>query len=333
MPIYASDPHERPDSDYEPGELRHLTAGALGRLLDPRRTPVSVVEVRPASGFVDIRVEGFEDEGATWEIPLERTGHFQFELDGPRATDTEVAQMEAAIERFAHEQTIEADADERRRTEARISERQLEADRWLESHSRFLAPGRLLPDPSERRGDPDLAADLEDWLRVHDLWGLEEAFARVFVSNPGSGEMVKGHRIVLAELGLADYRGGIVRDPATFDGARSRQRRAQHVVTRLAFVRALFSRLGLRAVTVWRGASIEGRLETRCGRTFVSTTFDEAVARDHYVGGAPGWKHVLVRQDVPVERLFMTYHETAAMNTVFLEAEAVLLAHADDGWP
>ena len=29
----------------------------------------------------------------------------------------------------------------------------------------------------------------------------------------------------------------------------------------------------------------------------------------------------------------MTCYETAAMNAVFLEAETVVLAHPDDGWP
>ncbi len=38
-------------------------------------------------------------------------------------------------------------------------------------------------------------------------------------------------------------------------------------------------------------------------------------------------------QSVPVERVFMTYLETSAMNDRFLEAEAVLLARPDDGWP
>jgi len=333
MPVYASDPQKRPDSDYEPGELRHLMAGVQGRMLDPRRTPVSVVETRPATGFVVIRVEGFEDAGATWEIPFENVGHFQFEPDGPRVTDAEVAEMEVAIERLAHEQMIEADTDERPRTEARIAERQAEADRWLATDSRFLASGRPLPHPSERRGDPKLAADLESWLRTHDLWDLEESLARIFVSNPGSGEIVKGHRIVLAELGLADYAGGVVRDPTTFEGRWSRQRRSEHIVARLAFIRSLLGRLGLREVTVWRGASLEGRLEPRPGRTFVSTTFAEEVARDHFESGEPEWTHVLVRQEVPNERLFMTYHETAAMNGIFLEAEAVILACVHDGWP
>ena len=34
------------------------------------------------------------------------------------------------------------------------------------------------------------------------LWDIEEAFAEQYVRNPNSGELVKGHAIVLAELGL-----------------------------------------------------------------------------------------------------------------------------------
>lgn len=333
MSIYQSSPTPRPDDAFEPGTLRHLVAGGRGRLLDPRRTPVSVVEVRTATGFVVIRVEGFEDGGATWEIPLEQAGRYQFEREGPRATEADVALMEAAIARHAREQTIAAEPEARTRTEARTAERQADAAGWLDRHSRFLAHRRALPHPSTRRGDPLLATDLQAWLRERDVWDLEEAFSRVFVSNPGSGEVVKGHRIVLAELGLADYAGSSVRDPATFEDAWVRERRAEHIVARLAFVRALCEKLGRRRVTLWRGASIEGALQRRPGRTFVSTSFDEAVARSHYEGGAADWTHVLVRQDVPVERLLMTYYETAAMNTVFLEAEAVVLAGPGDGWP
>jgi hypothetical protein len=333
MPIYRSSPDPAPDEAYEPGTLAHLVPGARGRLLDPRRTPVSVVEVRPSMGFVLLRIEDFEDAGAIWEVPLEHAGHYQFELAGPRVGDADVAQMEAAIERFARVQTIEPDDAARAQTEARIADAQQEAARWLRAHSRFLASGRPLPSPAERRGDPDLVADLGAWLRGRDLWGMEDAFTRAFVSNPHSGEIVKGHRIVLAELGLAGYHGSIVRDPTTFEGPWSRERRAQHVISRLAFLRAAFAALGIVRLAVWRGASIEGRLAPRPGRTFISTSADEAVAREHFEGGKAGWTHVLVRQAVPVGQLFMTFHETAAMNGVFLEAEVVLLARGAVGWP
>lgn len=333
MPIYASDPDARPDSDFEPGALRHLAAGNRGRMLDPRRTPVAVVEVEPEVGFVVIRIEGFEDAGAIWQVPLEEVGHYQFEPDGPRADDAAVVEMEAAIERLAHEMTIDAHEDDRARTEARTAERQTDADAWLAAHSRFLAEEGALPDASTRQGDPRLAVDLEAYLRERELWDMEDAFSRQFVSNPWAGEIVKGHRIVLAELGLAGYTGPIVRDPATFADSWSKERRAQHIVARLALLRALFARLGIGSVTLWRGLSTDSELrDPDSGRTFVSTSWDEAVARAHYDGGGTDATRVLVQQIVPVERLFMTYLETAAMNAIFLEAEAVLLAQPDDRW-
>lgn len=292
-----------------------------------------MVGVRSDVGFTDVRIEDFEDVGAVWEIPLELASDFQFEHDGPLATSAEIAEMEAAIERFAHDQAIAADAGARARTDARVADREHEAATWLAEHSRFLASERPLPDPAERRGATDLMADLEAWMRERQLWDIERGFSRVYVSNPGSGEVVKGHRIVLAALGLADYQGRIVRDPATFEGPWEHEVRAEHIVSRLGFIRAVLGLLGLSHVRLWRGASVEGRLRARPSRTFVSTSFDEAVARSHYESGQPTWTHVLARHDVPRERVFMTYLETAAMNDVFLEAEAVLLATPGDRWP
>lgn len=331
--IYASSPRPRPDSEFEPGRLAHLAAGARGRLLDPRRTPISVLDVLPAIGFVLVRVEDFEDTGAVWQVPLEQVDHYQFEAGGPRASPTAVAEMEAAIRRFDRVEVIAADDAELALTEARIADSQALAGAWLARHSRFLEDGGSLPDPSTRRGDPRLAADLEAYLRSLGLWGVEHGFSRSYVSNPGSGEVVKGHRMVLAELGLADYTGSVVRNPATFAGDWTRQRRADHIVGRLGFVRALFGRLGVTHVTLWRGLSTPSRLCRREGRTFISTSFAEAVSRSHYEDGGPGRTRVLVSRLVPVDRLFMTYLETAAMNDRYHEAEAVVIDVPADRWP
>ena len=97
-------------------------------------------------------------------------------------------------------------------------------------------------------------------------------------------------------------------------------------------MRAMLGRLGLTRLRLWRGASVEDRLRSRPGRTFVSTSFDEAVARSHYETGPRHWTHVLSCHDVEPQRVFMTYLETSAMNRVFLEAEAVLLAAPGDRW-
>jgi hypothetical protein len=142
--------------------------------------------------------------------------------------------------------------------------------------------------------------------------------------------MVKGHCIVIAELGLASYAGTIVRDPTLFGGDWSRARRADHVVLRMAFVSALLARCGRRRVVLYRGMSTEGPLGRRDQPALVSATFDRGVAESHFDSGTPEATRVLQAQAVPVERIFMTYLETAAMNTPFKEAEAVLLPGPDD---
>ena len=50
-----------------------------------------ITALDPATGTWELEVLAFEDAGARWILELERVDHFQFELDGPRATDAEVA--------------------------------------------------------------------------------------------------------------------------------------------------------------------------------------------------------------------------------------------------
>ena len=49
-----------------------------------------------------------------------------------------------------------------------------------------------------------------------------------------------------------------------------------------------------------------------------------------FESGSPPATRALYRKSVPVERLFMTSHETARMNERFKEAEAVLFFDGDD---
>jgi hypothetical protein len=65
-------------------------------------------------------------------------------------------------------------------------------------------------------------------------------------------------------------------------------------------------------------------------RTFVSATFSRDVAMSHFESGTARASRVLLRQAVPINRVFMTYYETPQMNAPFKEAEAVLLFAGDD---
>jgi hypothetical protein len=330
MSIYQSDADSAPDSEFEPGELHHLVEGRAGRLLDPRRTPVVVVDIKHELGMFVVRLEAFEDKGACWEVPFEEVDRYQFARGCERAADGDVARFREAAARFDRPLSIPCFEEATAATAERLVEARRDADAWLETGSRLLAGGAGLPDPSTREGDPLLWRDLGDYMAAKGLREIEEAFARQYVSNPNSGELVKGHRIVIAELGLVAYAGKVVRDPGLFDDPWSRQRRAEHVLARLGFVHALFARLGHDHLVLYRGLSAEGPVHPSDNRTFVSATFSRDVAMSLFETGSDRATRVLLRQAVPVDRVFMTYYETPQMNAPFKEAEAVLLYDKDN---
>jgi len=156
---------------------------------------------------------------------------------------------------------------------------------------------------------------------------MERAFSKTWVSNPSSGEIVKGHLIVIARLGLAPYDGLTIRDPATFSGEWSVERRSEHILTRIGFLRAVFSLAGIERVVLYRGLSFERPPEVRTTPTLLSGTFHRKVAEAWLDPDPTAFAVTMMRQPVPVERLFMTYLETEAMNSQFREGEAVLLDH------
>ncbi len=325
MSIYESDPQLAPDSEFEPGTLTHLVVGNRGRMLDSRRTPVEIVAVRPDVGFVTIQVEAFEDSGARWDIPFDAIGHYQFELGSERAGSSDVDEFRVAVEKLDRRLEIPCDTAARQVTQARIEEEQRRADEWLSDNSSFFAAGGTAPPPEDRTGDPRLFVDLSAYMAQSGLDEMEEAFARQFVSNPYAGEIVKGHRVVLARMGLVAYDGTIVRDPATLEDSWDEARRRSHIEARLGFVRALFGRLGQPRLSLYRGMSTPNPIKPARNRTFVSASFSRSVAQSHFDGAGPGANRLLRSQQVPVERVLMTYLETAAMNEQFKEAEAVLL--------
>jgi hypothetical protein len=324
--IYASDPDARPDGDFVPGELHHLVIGNQGRLLDARRTPITITSVMPERGGFEVEIGAFEDAGARWALPLDEVGHFQFARGGAVAAPDGVAELERAAARFDRELLIEPDRHAREQTLHRIAAvRESVRDQLA---GRGFAEIDLAHHISRREGEPRLYALLDEVMAARGLTELDHEFSATFVSNPASGELVKGHAIVLAELGLCPFRGKIVRDPELFTGPWSTPRRAEHLVTRLAFVEELFSSWGVDTVTVYRGAAVDGPLPARSPASFVSATLSREVATAHFNGGPTTQAAVLWRQAVPIRRLLMTFLETREMNERCHEAEAVLIADA-----
>lgn len=317
---YQRDEAMAPDSEFEPGRLDHLVVGNAGRLLDARRTPLRITGVRCDIALFRVEVGAFEDAGATWDLAFEDVGQLQFARGSATAPTAAVAACAAAIERVAGTLDVVADDRRRRATSERLAGERVAAERWLAGRPFAL-------DRAAESGDPTLVALLVAYLAERDLADVEDLVATTYVSNPGSGDVVRAHAVAAAELGLAEYHGRVLRDPDAESGRLSRDRRQAHLLARLGFVATVFRLAGHDEVVLHRGMSFEHAVVVpRPTGTFVSATFRRPIAESLAALGPTRRAGVLSSQRVPVDRLFMTYHETGAMNRHFREAEAVLLA-------
>lgn len=322
---YAHDPLRAPDTDFVPATYARLAAGAKGRLLDPRRTPIVVIDVAPEAGWFDVEVRGFEDTGARWRVPLEGISRFQLAPGGPEASEGEVRACEACVERLAEPYVIEAYPSVRARSEVALAEAESDARAWLAEHG----GDEIALDARAMDGLPFLFELVERYMEAFGVRELDERFGRAWVSNPWPLGVVLGHRIALAKLGLSAFRGTIVREPELFDED-TLALRETHIVRRMGFVRALMRREFGACVPLYRGLSFDGPPEPPLTHGLRSATFSRSLAQEHF-DAVSGGNGALLRQQVPVERLLLTYFETRAMNAPFREAEALLIVNDATG--
>lgn len=318
---YSSDPSSLPDTAFAPADLEHLAVGNRGRLLDARRTPLRITAVDIERCEVEVQIEAFEDRGARWRLPAWEISRLQLAKGSAPAQPDLPARLAVAIEQFDQPLAVPVDTSTSAGTWRRVTEHRARLRLIIQR----LAP--LLPLESyvqRREGDPRLYAGLDDYLAQHGLLEMDRHLTRTLVSNPRSGELVKGHAIVLAELGLCPFTGTVVRSADLFAGEWSRAMRAEHIVIRMAFAQELWPHLFGPTVRLYRAAATDGAM-SRTAPSFVSCTFAEPIADAHFVGGPTTTIAVKWRQDVGPERMLMTFLETAAFNTPYREAEALLI--------
>lgn len=320
--VYQSDPAAEPDANFLSGELALAVAGNRGRLLDARRTPLSLTAVDPVRCEIEVRIDAYEDRGARWRLPAWEITRLQLAHDSQRASPAATAELRGGVERFNRPLLVEADAAATARTRRRVEEQRALVRAGLEGVDVRID---LQACVQRREGEPRLYAALERYMAAQQLTELDRRFCKTMVSNPQSGELIKGHAIVLAELGLCRFEGTIVRDRELFSEPWSRSRRAQHLIARLAFAQELWASGVRRCLTLYRAAAVDAPLLPRSPASFVSCTFSEQVADEHFAGGPTTRSAVKWRQAVDVERVLMTFLETAAFNERFKEAEAVLV--------
>lgn len=320
MSIYDRDPNALPDSRFVPGTTAHLVPGSPARLLDSRRTPVSIAAVDGRRGFFTLRLEAFEEEGECWEMPLEDAVHLQFPPDAPTLRPDECNVLDRFVERFRGEETCAADPGSAHASALLLEDSRVAASAWLATRAPV---GNALPDPETRDGIPDWMDITDAYLRERGLDDIDRDLTRIYVSNPYSGDEVLALFRTLARMGLVTVRQRRIRDAAV-DAPGREARRREYLTARIGFVRALLATAGHRALLVFRGASSKRPPDPERLPGLVATTRSVAVATSHFDAEPAPARRVLVRRAAPVERVLWTYLETRAMNRTYREAEVVL---------
>ncbi|MEO0380226.1 MAG: hypothetical protein AAF252_08130, partial [Pseudomonadota bacterium] len=230
----------------------------------------------------------------------------------------------ARIDTFQQKMRVATYVTDCRQTQKDITAQGAEIESWLTADFPDL-PTDADAFLTGETADPKWSAALENIMRSKQLLEIDRAFVAQYASNPNAGEIHKGHRIVLAELGLCPYDDFIPRDPNLFEGQWSKAKRAAHIITRLAFMRVLVSRLKLASVPLFRTIYSDDALLEPVNKGFVSSTFSPAVAAALFASGQKANYAASYWQKVPPERLFASYFETPELSAKYAESEAVLL--------
>ena len=241
---------------------------------------------------------------------------FQFERGADRLGSAEVGRLDAARARFDKPLCIDADPKDRAASIREIAKRRA---RVAAAVAELDLTDLISQAIDDRIGTGPAFRLTERLLTDQRLAGLEQELLGPLISNPRSGEMVKGHAVVLADLGLCPYRGRVVRDPHLFDGSKSREARRDHILWRMALTQEIWA--NAQGPTVYRVVSSDHGIEP-ASLSLVSGTFSEAVAESHIGGGTTRRHSKLITRSLPLHRLFMTFLETEAMNEPYREAEA-----------
>ena len=315
---------QEPDEFFDSGTLAYLVAGNEGRVLDGRRTPGFIESYDEESAMFVWRITGFEDAGQYWEIPADQIGSYQLRKGSKTRSNAEVEAIRRRCDELNVVLIIEASQEAKNSTEKELEQWGQSATLWLAKNSAFFRSGEIL-DFSAKTGSELLAQDLINYMKSLGLDELEKETAQQYLLNPYSGEWIKGMKLVMAEMGLMPYQGTKPRKPDIFQGNGAKEKRRSYILARMSFLSAVFKLCGIKEVPLYRGMSTEENFfETP--RTLLSTTFSLETAIDYadLKQDSSSRSAFVIKLTCPIERIFMTYLETKALNERYKEQEAVI---------
>jgi hypothetical protein len=323
-----------PDSSYVNGETKFLVVGNECRLLDQRRTPGKIKTIDLESASFIWEITDFEDKGKFWEVELGRINTYQFKIGSKEASLSE-------IETYNHRESVLNKnakicvlASSEIQIKKILNERMSEALIWIGKNSEYFR-SKCEIDFQNTTGPRLLRDDFNNFMKDHGLSEIDKKTTEVQVLNPYSGEWIKALQITMAEMGLKSYDGKSIRSEKVYEGIGSKENLKKYIEHRLGFLRAMFNKMNLQEVELYRGMSTDSKWTpsaTNQFRYWTSWTFNYKVAQDFSVllPKSKQKNSYLIKREIPVEQLFMTFLETDAMNSQYLEAEALVLHQESD---
>jgi hypothetical protein len=301
------------------------------RLLDNRRTPGIIKHILHNSAMFQWEITDFEDKGRCWEIPIEDVNNYQFAKDSDLLDGNEVEIIKNKVKDLDQKLIIKAKVQDFKKTQLKIEGLKVSICNWLNTNSVFFRKRNTL-DFNSNTGSKYLALDLVNYMKTQHLDLIEKRTADIIVMNPFSGEWMKGMNIVFAEMGVADYRYKIPRTKDIFNGIGSKNLRKKYILHRLAFISAYYELLGISEIVLFRGMSSTKEWKPVRPRSLVSFSFNEKVAKSFANIGKPdASKHsYFLKRTMNVNKVFMSYLETGAMNRQYKEAEALVFYDSTD---
>lgn len=333
MSTHQNDLNKRPDSDFIKGEFSLLVEGNKCRLLDGRRTEGFVEKIHTDSGMFKWRITKYEDAGSYWLMPFESIDNFQFEKDSSRLEDHIVSKFKSISDEFNKSFEVPKNTAVDLKYDFLLKEGKEKAVQFLKHRPDFMEikdtkTSKL--DMVDYKGHPSLFSALDDFMHVYELKELEDLTQKLMVLNPNSGEWIKGLLITMADMGLTSFKGKLIRDPSLFSGKGTKENRAKYIAYRLGFVRAYMELLGMDKVTLFRGMSTPHDW-VKIHRSLLPCTFNYQVASDFSDLKLDGEyeNSYVIKATTPVDKLFMSFIETKAMNNQYNEAEAVIIYNGE----
>ncbi len=305
MSLHHSDKNKEEDESYIEGSLELLMIGNECRYLDGRRTEGCIEEIFSERGCFRWRISKYEDAGEAWDIDLEDIVKFQFKKGSRKANKNQINAFKNIVEKVNVNTTLAMESEETQITMSEVNKSTKDIKQWMMQE--LDSADNMIIDLKSDFSNQRITKLLQLYMKKIECTELEEKTANQLVLNPNSGEWFKGLLITMAEMGLVNYYGKVVRDDQTFKGIGSKELRRKYIIHRLAFVRAMFEINDVKEVLLYRGMSSEGNWMNK-SKSMLNMTFSRSVAEEFSdLNGSSIFKtSYIVKMTLPIELVFMT---------------------------